>query len=212
MLKVVKRNNKLFAVKKEQTIFNSGGFTKVGSPNVTKDGVASGFISGNYLSVNGNFNIPSAGSWEIILPKLTFGAISRYVFSTNTQYGFTLALNSYNRMQLFLSSNGTSWDIGNLSSTQSFLLNTEYRFKLSFTGAKYKLEMLEGGDWTSIISIASTAKIADFSALYIGRYYTVYARDCQADLKPFSITVDGKEVFSGTKTITKLFAVKKIRT
>lgn len=184
----------------KHSTFDISKFTVVGSPTITDDGVASGFSSGNYLSVNGNFNIPSAGSWEIILPKLTFGAISRYVFGTDKQYGFTLALNSYNRMQLFLSSNGTSWDIGNLSSTQSFLLNTEYRFKLSFTGAKYKLEMLEGGAWTSIISIASTAKIADFSALYIGRYHTVYATDCQADLKLFSVTVAGKEVFSGNKT------------
>lgn len=187
-------------VNQKHSTFDKSKFTIVGSPTITDDGVASGFSASNYLRTNNNFNIPTASKWEIILPKLKWSALSKYTFCTDTQYGFTLALGSSSRIICYLSSNGTSWNIGIITSAQNFSLNIEYQFKLSFNGNQYLLEWLNNGEWELCGSINSTDKISSFGNIKIGQYNNVGAVGITANLKQFSITVDGVEAFSGNKT------------
>ena len=77
-------------LKRAHSTFDKSKFEVVGSPTISADGVVSGFSNGNYLSINSNFNIPTANSWEIVLPTLTFKSISQYIIGSDVQYSHIL--------------------------------------------------------------------------------------------------------------------------
>ena len=176
----------------KRSSFDLSKFTVVGSPTISKDGIASGFSSSNYLNAPISFDKP----FKLLISFTTGNNLS------TTQY---LLLALLRGLQVFISAYGTlivrfgtsTWgtDILDYTTTESLTLNTKYIFELEFTGTKYNVklngELLESVDSTSLIYSDTTVTI--------GTYLT-QAFSGSIDLKQFSITVDGQGVFNGNKT------------
>lgn len=186
--------------------FDRSKFTVVGSPVITEDGIASGFSSSNYLTFP-NLNLESADKWEIegivnvvsnasnsdgtwLSPRTGNGLMLPCAYSStggNIQY------------QLYLSSTGSSWDIAEDQSI-SFPSGHTVKCNLKFTGTQYIYTCTDLD--TNVVKnkiINSTAKVYQ-SPTQIGLKRNISGLTGSIDLKQFSITVDGVEVFSGNKT------------
>ena len=178
--------------------FDLSKFTVVGSPNITDDGIVSGFSASNYLTPTYNFNNAStASSWEVCC-KVT--ANNGVIFATSGSFYTVMRISS---MHTLLSiGNGSSYAIqitGNTTLTES----TEYYIKFKFTGNKYQILLSTDGINYIIDNEAnSTGKFNSQGTWVIGRTLasTPLVFGGSIDLKQFSITVDGVPVFSGNKT------------
>lgn len=182
-------------------------FIKVGSGiTVTTAGIASGFSNSNYLTTYALKN--TYDTFEVQIPfKWTSGqGVFLSDWSNATYRGIGLITNN-SKILLFLSSNGSSWDIANtLSGETTLSADTDYILTLSFDGTKYevKLKNLVSGVETTEITVTSSNKIYNTNAKLLlgslGRGGTWNVLNGSIDLKQFSITVDGVPVFSGNRT------------
>ena len=195
-----------FVRKYNKSTFDLSKFTVVGSANVTDDGIASGFGRNDYLTTP---QITFGNSVEINFPKFR---LNSYTFIDSLGgivgcvKGVQLLVNSNGKLIMQLSSNGTSVNIGSIESNDNTIaLNTDYYAKLVFDGTTYTLKLsTDNKNFTTIGQITSSSVLYS-TILSIGvgdvsdTRYNVLA-DGSIDLKQFSITVDGVEVFSGNKT------------
>lgn len=192
---------------RKHSTFDLSKFTVVGSPTITDDGVASGFSGGNYLKTP-DINLNSASNWNIIIPiKLSSVAAvdnTTILDKVPTSSMMRLMFRPNNHFTIYLQSDtGTNIINGDvLQSINEFALGTSLLLKISFTGTQYIISSStnNGESWTQEISVNSTLKVAD-------GLFKLGIRDVDdlpfmgsIDLKQFSITIDGKEVFNGNKT------------
>lgn len=184
--------------------FDPSKFTVVGSPSITEYGVASGFGNVNYLKTKSSFGIPMANSWSIIFPTIKVNTYSKYFWGGDTRYGgIVLAVNSEYRIVAYMSSDGKTWDIAsgrdNLYSQLTFKNGDEVNLRIDFTGDKYVLYIFKDNVWQEQATINSSLKLGNFEYFTIGQWTVGNNFDSSIDLPSLSITVDGKEVFTGAK-------------
>ena len=208
-----------YSLERRKEGYDPSKFTVVGTPNITEYGVASGFSSKssgteNYLTLPTVFN-PQDKSWKIII-KATIGEwvsgspykslLGTSIQGRDTQ-GVALALGTGNSIACWLSSTGTGWNIGTIRKYFPDIIGNTYYFKIEFTGAKYELSYSENKtNWNILGSIESSTPIyVSSQPLAIGdNKYNNAASTCwtgSIDLPSISITVDGKEVFTGAKEV-----------
>ena len=195
--------------KYKHSTFDKTKFTVVGSPTITDEGVASGFSSGNYLKIlNSVFSNIGNKTWKIEwsgnLPAKTSSPYP-YVLGNNFQ-----STNSFINCGHF--NNSDNWffnvcvnDNGTPTLTSvTYLIppsadyGKSYKCYIEFTGTKYimGLKTASMSSFTTKEVENSNPIIPQSNDLALG-----YAMSTGSiDLKQFSITVDGKEVFSGNKT------------
>lgn len=185
----------------KESDFDLSKFNVVGSPLISEDGVASGFSGSNYLNVvRQNLN----SNWEYYFEIITGENINniQYFFSCGAIWNGILIGITNGKIKVLLGSTGTSWDIIE-DNTYTINANTKYYIKLGYNDNNYYCKISSNGSfWTSIFNKISTNKINIETNLWLGvnlintsQYFTG-----SIDLKNFSITVDGKEVFSGNPT------------
>ena len=190
--------------------FDLSKFTVVGSPNITDDGIASGFSGTSslvdYIIFDNDF--ASANNWEILF-KFNTGTLSSSVIedllSSYIANQFRLLINSSKLVFVYTLSGSASNEI----QTDSFLQsNTSYWIKIIFNGSKYSvLVSTDSINYIEKIVFNSTTKLATNTkfgiGINIGSTGVTAKRPFSTgsiDLKQFSVTVDGVEVFSGNKT------------
>ena len=185
----------------KHSTFDLSKFTVVGSPTITDDGIASGFSGSDYLQF-GTQDFYNKDEWEIIIPYTTSS-----VADTTQRYlticdGFSIStkMNSYTGYANIHLSDETNFvlNLGNVTTT-----STKYYLKLrysSINGYSFSYKVATG-EWSIPKTNPTTTKVKRGSSQTIG-YFTnsTYIFNGSIDLKQFSITVDGKEVFSGNKT------------
>ena len=181
----------------KRSTFDLSKFTVVGSPNITNDGIASGFSGSNYLRTPIEISITSSSD---IIFKI------RYKYSTVSGNDGILSLGGFtNYPALLNTSNGSlQFFCGNgandVITSGKVIFGEEYDFLIHFDKGTvrcyYKLisddNYISMGTRPLSKDVINTVKIG-----YVNSDY--YARG-SIDLKQFSITVDGVEVFSGNKT------------
>lgn len=187
-------------------VYDPDKFTVVGSPTITDDGVASGFSENDYI-ITPTIDYSNANSWEIYTQKFSILSMQNLntilCNNTNTQNTDGIAI--------FIRGNGkTSWSVQSeigknifkRDANTNFQINTEYQFKLEFTGSAYNLYLsTNGGSFVLVDTCKSSIKANINISIAIGRGINQHWKGNPIDLKHFSITVDGKEVFKGTKTV-----------
>ena len=185
--------------------FDKSKFTVVGSPTITDDGVASEFSYGDYVKVT-TFNSTGKNNF-VIEGSFTTGTdiqVAQCIFYTTKFSGFLIA---YGKPYIGISSDGTSQNIFRAQNINYQLkTNTKYYYRFIFTGTAYILEIGEDiSNLTSINIVNSTEMMLIDNLLIFGiggtleeAFGNILAGSI--DLKNFSITVDGVEVFSGNKT------------
>lgn len=194
--------------REKRSTFDKSKFTVVGSLTITDEGVASGFGSSNDLLTTYIFN-PS-NTWKIkgsfITPTQLTNSQAICAVS-NTTYSSRIEINSYNsnteiRFGWHLSSNNASYMSQPVGSIV-LQFNTQYFYEWSFDGTQYLLRVsTDNKNWQISAQYTSSENIyTNNSYIRIGKSsgsYQIFTGSI--DLKQFSITVDGKEVFNGNKT------------
>lgn len=186
--------------------FDKSNFTVVGSPIITNDGVASGFSRQNYITTD-NFNLYDATSF-----KLSFVyKLGTYRESCLMSYGTNSNSNIYLER---IANNAVRWGIKKLDGTYAYVpflsnidIGTWYEYELELTSEnilKARYRSLGTTVWTQETQIDCSSyrdSILNNQKFIIGVGFTTLVDTTGSiDLKHFSITVDGTEVFSGNKT------------
>ena len=204
---------------KNDNIFDIGKFTVVGSPNITEDGIInSPSVETNYAKANFNISTLQNKSWHIRQQAhinfekpwdfaIPYGNYTSFIYGDSWN---ALVFNGYT------TDNGTE-----INKTQVFIAIDQIRDKIltvtpNVTEADliidfyYNLEKqeyyftatYEGVTWKSkVFTGTAEAYNSQLSVLYNTIGYLRLGE--HSDLKQFSITVDGKEVFNGLMSSTK---------
>ena len=207
----------------KRSSFDLSKFTVVGSPIVTSDGIASGFSSSSNkiktikasellnkswtikTKVNGNGNsiimpISFADSWSNMCSNIVSAYSKNNIYmnikSGDSEESYQLA---FNNTYSFLNFNHLSEDI-----------DVSLSFDISTGTYTLRIEPVDG-NWTALTKtytptttnkqlyeITSTNNYIYFCSAVQGD--CIWNANATYDLKQFSITVDGVEVFSGNKT------------
>lgn len=194
--------NQLLSMK--HSSFDQSKFTIVGSPTITDDGVASGFSNDDYLYIPNSLS-NTYNTFEIMFKFRTGAsrvASAPYIIGTGTStIHFLIAWASAGYFSIYLSSNNSTWDIASAVVGKTKVVpNTDYWMKFIFDGTKYIVYVsTDGINYSPEILVNSSVKANIPTNLLLGCVrggVTNYTYD----LTQISITVDGKEVFSGNKT------------
>ena len=180
--------------------FDKSKFTVVGSPVITDDGIASGFSDSTtirYVKTPNTINFSTASSWEINFAFETQDATTEdsYISGNTNQY-IGLALQNGKFRCSF--GDGSSWFSTNNQGTKTILNNTEYKVSVRYDGTNYSWYINGELDQT----VQSNSKVGNTEILIGVARNSANSNfvNKKIDLKQFSITVDGVEVFSGNKT------------
>lgn len=202
----ISTDTKGFEIVKElaHSTFDKSKFTIQGSPTITDDGIASGFSSNNRVETITLDT--SKKNYHVKLSGIEYRGQQSFVFG-NRNISKSQSLNlifDVNKIALFVSSTGDSWDIANYPSS-SFIFEVNKVYDISFIregGNTYKVIVFDHSlnQEFTIITISSELDIYNSpNKICIGSgSWEAYSGSI--DLKQFSITVDDIPVFNGNKT------------
>lgn len=192
---------------KNDNIFDIGKFTVVGSPVISNDGAAGGFSAGNYIKIPyewaknvTNFKIKGKFKVENSVQDTNF--ILGYV-----TYGYSVGLS--------FDSTGIQWFAIKTSSEGVYLYqrysitpNIDYSYELQLNNNLYTFRLFDDTGSAVVNLSKSTSSPFSITSDYLrlgasGNYNPLNFMVGSIDLKQFSITVDGKEVFNGLMNSTK---------
>lgn len=189
----------------------SGGtatnYTVVGSPTIDQNYVASGFSTSNYLTI-GSYAFNTANEWEIkckVTPTTTSG--TQFIFGTLKNNNTIVVGIASSKFQWWLSSSTGSWNIASDNGTYAVTANTTYYLKAAYSNGTYTLSVsTDGTNWTDSSTITSASKITGGNTLYVGTAWENSSSEVYKgaiDLKDFSISLDGVEVWEAVGESTK---------
>lgn len=156
------------------------------------------FDTNFYLALP-NLFAPETNTWEMQFHVRTGSNITTRQKIVGCAAGYDYAvpclnLETSSYFSLNISSNGSSWNIANTNSTLKASANTDYWFKMYFTGTQYKLDYsLTGESYTNILTIDNSNAVysnesKSFIALCADRYQSgsvsypwkgfIYFKDC----------------------------------
>ena len=189
----------------KESKFDLSKFTVVGSPLISEDGIASGFNNNQRLNCNlETFSIDGNNTVEIYvkvkhnIPTST----QRIISSSSDDYCIPLyqdvskyTLNVHDAgPSLYLQIQNNNFVIG-----QDVL----FHIKINNNIRSIKYSTDNGKSWSDEITKTTKLTIPTITGFCLGNGYTYGSAPMKTgsiDLKQFSITVDGKEVFSGNPT------------
>ena len=196
-------------LKYAHSTFDLSKFTVVGSPNITDDGIASGFSTANYITTSSSFNFASAQSFEILLaittPSNTASVTSYSGFfntlsSDNTEF-ITVGYELENSHFVYRvgTTTGTFW---NIYSSNTIQPDTKYYIKIKVDNTTVTIQISTNGtDWITDASGTISSPLNINNVLRFGTDRSL-SRPFEGtiDLKSIAIWADGIPVFSGNKT------------
>lgn len=140
--------------------------TVVGNPKIVSGNV-SDFSENDYMQFPFTINFYSQ-PYRINMEFVTNSDITTQQNVLDSTYGIAFAINN-GHFVLALSSNGSSWDIGNITGTYNVTTNTVYNIRINWDGTNYTLEYsTDGGEtYNTDITINSTLE-PSVQTTYIG--------------------------------------------
>ena len=197
--------------------FDLSKFTVVGNPVISEDGIASGFSSQpnniNYLTIP-TIQLGQVDNWKIHISFNTsdlFNLPAEWIFVTSHASffgGISLGIESGANLRIRLASTASSiGDLVDKSFIKIIKPNTKYEVIVEFTGTTYNISYkIDNNEWVIYTTQSTTKLYNDLNSFRLG-YRSSYSVEegfsGSIDLKQFSITVDGKEVFNGLKDLTQ---------
>ena len=185
------------------TIYN---YKKVGTIYDT-DGVLSGLAYGNYARTPDMLNLGTANSWEIVTKHYitSVGSVNDGMMGIlGGAYNVNYYINASNLITVELSSNGSSYNIGNISMLNAVTLNTFFYVKLEFTGTAYNLYYsTDGTNYTLQGSITSSTKVGsrtNYFAFGVDEAGNHSAWTGKVDMNGCYININGERWWTGYTT------------
>lgn len=170
--------------------------TVVGSPTIV-DNVVSGFSSANYLTLPELFR-PENNPWERVICFTTGSDVANAQMLNYINYASEQVAGAYiqiyqSKMNMQLSSNGSSWDISsNTSAITTLLPNTSYYAKLRFTGSEYQM----------LLSTTGEFKGEETLEAIVASSTPIYQSNTGADRLGYRV---GSQVFTGSIDLSKCY-------
>lgn len=199
--------------KQDKKLFDKSKFTVVGSPTITNDGIASGFTKGNYINIPYDWaknvtNFKITGKFKVENAVQGTNSILGYVTD-----GYSMGL-SFNSTSIIWFAIKTSSEDVNLYKRYSITPNIDYSYELQLNNNLYTFRLFDDTGSAVVNLSKSTSSPFSITSAYLrlgasGNYNPSDFMTGSIDLKNFSITVDGKEVFSGSKDIYQALAEKQ---
>ena len=165
-MKTVKDNNLYKAVQGDTSTLQIMDGTRIGSVNISSDFIASNFTTSNYIDING-YNFSASNTWELVA-KIKGYNTSRsfnpiFAINDNRQYSSFFAINSSGKAVLRLTNSTSSYNICNITSSDSIPMDSWIYIAAVFTGTSYRITYSTTGtgnpaDWTSLASVNSSTK------------------------------------------------------
>lgn len=182
---------------KEPNISINGALT-------VEDGVVGGFSQDNYIDLNIPFN-PQSNTWEVVLKihtPIEWTNVYRPLIGNPGEYCFSLQFNeSTGKLGIYLSSDGSTWDISTYDSSVSELAtNTDYWIKTTFNGTAYTTSISTDGEtYVEYQSVTSSLAISPSSSVVLGagRTMTVFFTGGFIDLNKCYININNERVWDG---------------
>lgn len=182
---------------------------------VVQDGGIVSAQYGGYFKPAGLSDVPfsTAESWEFetkLIYKNFGGASARVIFASGELGDYknpVLQCTTGGVVMIFLSSNGTSWNLANnVNSGLTLADGTEYRLKFGFDGTTYylKYKTPADNDFMTKWSLAKTDKIVNapsiclLNSLITAASPNTYWNGSQMSLPDTALTIDGVEVWRGS--------------
>lgn len=197
---------------KNDNIFDIGKFTVVGNPTITNDGIASGFSAGNYLTSGNTYDIDLSLDKNITIKgdNIFYTSIQDSIGLFQLQYenGGRININQNWSQYIVYMNDGTN----TLTFTTDLVSNSNIRNAFTFE-IDNNTATIKGVEYRANGTIYTKTKSVDISGIdktkfgkarvLIGTATWAGTNIKSLDLKQFSITVDGKEVFNGLMNSTK---------
>lgn len=186
--------------------FDRSKFTVVGSPNITDDGIASGFSSDNYIVIQNEYptdiqeiNINIAfRTGSTIQAEAILGSSEQYYYK-----GVIFGIGSSTKFYITLGDGGSNWYLWWQSTDYIPSPNTNYKIQIHIKPTSVVIDGYENGIFKTFYSKNNIEnRMPVLVNFLLGRRFDIETRAFTGsiDLKQFSITVDGVEVFNGNKT------------
>jgi hypothetical protein len=204
-------NNELIWANPQLNLSGPVGYTKVGNPTI-ENGVASNFISSNYLKIDQNYNVTNTMNTEIYFRAKTPSTISsgfNFIYTNTQGYPTYFFLGTYGSV-LFTARMGLQNGVGLKFSDLYISVQTDtwYRFKITGNNGIWKFEIFDDNgnllktdtkDWTNNIINANynfRLQCIDNTNTYSG----------SIDLKETYIKVNDKLWFYGKNYTSENYA------
>ena len=208
-------NNKLvysptkpvYSLERRKEGFDLSKFTVVGSPTITEAGVASGLTTNNYVTfksvidTNKTFNFKGS----FVYKKATVSQNIFHSFATTggqLSGGCRILLNSAGNLVLWAYTGTVDGRV--VLSANNFADGDNIDFDFSFSNEKRELKVSKDGGLNWITGQNTT--LLNFTGKWQGFTVGLEGYAGSIDLPSISITVDGKEVFTGAKE--KFYAMR----
>lgn len=180
------------------------------------------FYAGNIYQFNGTnqyLTIPritnlGIGAWEFILKVKFYNTTTlQTLISGGVAWTFAFNRTAANKLQLQVSSNGSSWDIVDgttngigLGTKTDWAADTYYYFKVKFSGTIYSVDWSTtglDGSWTTELTKTSSSVMfsTGFTKIYLGATYTpANYFGGYMDMSGCKISLASKNIFDGNLT------------
>lgn len=201
----VKNESKLYEqiLRRAHSTFDKSKFEFVGSPNITDDGIASGFSSSNFIRAK---YIPLGQNFKIYLPKFNSSDVAVTQNILRYSDGNVRAQIFNGKIRLFRYTSTSTYDLP-IGST-SLKNNQDYYYYIEHytDGEKYYLNgfiSTDGINWSTDVSASSTQPMFDkqnSAPIQISGVDATFPFIGTIDLKQFSNIVAGIPAFNGNKT------------
>lgn len=186
--------------KTKDRTYNPSAFTITGSPTITSDGIASGFSNNNYLT-GSHSNITPTISIELNC-RVTLNSMpntTERIWSSQNDASFFLAARDDGSLNFRIKEE--AYDTGVSLASGGFVFGeyVDLYARVTTTNVYFKTTTQQGITQERNVTISNPfTALSSFrfgiGGTYIGHPFT----SGSIDLKQFSITVDGKEVFNGS--------------
>lgn len=188
-------------IEADVTDINNAIFPTINSFNGTlegacgdTDGILSNFSTTSY-GISPSITIPSGSAWEFVTEFTTgnsnadrMGPIN-IISNIGDGLGFTFEIsppNKSGKMVLWLSTDGSSWDIFANAGDITLSTYTTYRVRVSYSSGTYTYDIWNGTSWGMKTSISGKSAIS---------YETVNVRLGSNDYFGFNGTVNSNETY-----------------
>ena len=185
----------------KESDFDLSKFTAVGSPVISEDGIASGFELSNYISVP---EILLGHNFKLYLPFTLSNTISEtqiYCMQADTNLRFLCAIGSEGNVYFnFQDDNDVNSGNLNILDTNEGIAGDSYTAVIELKNGTLTYGYIHDDIYTQKGTAATTLNFTTaINNFWVGCGNSE-GYNGSIDLKQFSITVDGKEVFSGNPT------------
>lgn len=177
--------------------YDPSKFTVVGSPTITSDGVASGFSGSNYVKKE----ITLTDNWGFVLPiKITDESVTtQWIVAFLSEANERICIIRKEGNYLYIQ--GFNGAVSSYAFAIPYVLNQTVYLKAVKNGTSLVLSYSNDlKNWIDRSFDLTGYEIANVSKVFLGIVDTSWQAFLGSiDLKQFSITADGKEVFTGAK-------------